>query len=188
KQGNKSSPSVHVHASCQNEDYDLHLAEQFRAVFAPEIWVLALAADVDHRGSQYCKITGLDDHHSYMNLRHMRALTEDGKPKIKAGQYFWDGPHIEIRTWEGDYNNPQYIEGAVHCTAAIAQLMSSKMIARKLIGLSMLRRNSFTKETVNIGASMNVDNIISMVDPDVLAVLQHAMTTVTYAGQDDVAA
>lgn len=179
KQGPPASPSVHVHASCENQDYNAPTADEFRTTFAPEITLLAGAANIDPRPMKYRSLTGNgNEHHKYMNIQHMRKFDEDGMPASVNGMYVYSGPHIELRTWEPYYDDDRYIEGAVHATAAIAQLMSSGTFSKKLIGLTYLKPHNRPK------LQDNWNMVVAAVVEDYYRMLQHALNTVTYLVND----
>lgn len=179
KQGPPASPSVHVHASCENTDYIAQVANDFRELFAPEITLLAGAADIVPRPMKYRSVTGSgNEHHKYMNVTHMRKFDEDGMPVNVGGVYVYSGPHIELRTWEPYYGDDRYIEGAVHATAAIAQLMSSGTFSKKLIGLTYL------KPSTRPPANDSWAYVVTAVNHEYYRMLQHALNTVTYLVND----
>lgn len=197
KQGSAASPSIHVHASCVNDDFPsrtgLRLMADFIEVFAPEIFVLSGATEtVSPRELKYRKINHMSlndqDHHNYMNWQAMRKLNPKGAPITVGGVYQWSGPHIELRTWEPVYDDPQYIEGAVHVTAALAQVLSSGTLMSKLLALVSLK-TPFRRDIVNMAAYNNAicfEDVVDLVDPTLYQALKHVLTTVTYAAHDEV--
>ncbi len=191
-----SSPSVHVHASCFNPDnYNPIMAYDFVKAFAPEIYVLGLATGLD-RGYTFrhidydMPVTSKDyAHHRVLNLQGLKFPKEqiydkdlhDVYPGMKPdaqGRYH-AGPHIEVRTWEAEYNEPRYLEGAVHFSAGLAQVMSSEMMVSKMLGYTMMRDlRSIRARDWNVKDGTNL--VITHANPKLLEILTTAIKRTTY--------
>lgn len=192
KNHDTSSPSVHVHASCFNpNNYNPNTVNDFVKAFAPEIYIMGLASGLD-RGYEYRHIDYSNPaakdyaHHRVLNVQHMR-IPPNPNAKQNYGEMYpnaitdasgrlWAGPHIEVRTWEADYNNPDYIYAALHASAGLAQVMSSDKIVNKMLGYTMLRDDRrFDPKTFK-----STKDVINVADPNLFKVLMTAIKNVSY--------
>ncbi len=180
RNGGPASPSVHVHASCVNPArYDHEVALSFYQSFAPEIFGFATCTGLD-RGMTYRHM----DFNPRADRNHMHHRFVNIKPMQDRMLGTVSGPHTELRVWEAEFNDPDYIRGALFISAGLTQLAANATIANKMVAYTVMSDRTLPDVSY---VSPDCNPILGEAREEYFEILFEALSTATFIAHDDFA-